>query len=173
MSHAVLVVQSNGKEDCLYLLGGRKRNPGGLSSLYASVLQFRLQKGEWTEKRALPYAISAGTGVAAGNNAILLFGGDTGETFHKTEALIAAIAKEPDAEKKQQLADEKTGVQSSHPGFCRQVLQYDAKRESWSQQGCIPFPAPVTTTAVAWRSAVFLPSGEIKAGVRTPEILKA
>lgn len=171
VSHAVLVVQSNGKEDCLYVLGGRKRSPGRLSALYNSVFQFDLKKSLWSEEKPLPYAVSAGTGVAAGEHFILLFGGDTGETFHKTEALIAAIGKESDEAKKQQLNEEKTVVQSTHPGFCRQVLLYDAKKNKWSPHGCIPFAAPVTTTAVKWGSAVYIPSGEIKAGVRTPEIL--
>lgn len=173
LSHAVMVVQSNGEEEGLYLIGGRKRNPGDLSELSASVYEFDLKKRTWTEKKSLPYAISAGTGIATGNRCILLFGGDTGETFHKTEALIAAISKEPDAAKKQQLNEEKTAVQSSHPGFCRQLLLYDTKKDKWSKGECIPFTVPVTTTAVAWEGSVYLPSGEIKAGVRTPEILKA
>lgn len=173
LSHAVMVMQSNGKEGGLYLIGGRKRNPGGLSELSASVYQFDLKKMVWTEKSSLPYAISAGTGIAAGSHSILLFGGDTGETFHKTEALIAAISKEPDVAKKQQLNEEKTAVQSAHPGFCRQVLVYDAKKDKWAKRECIPFTVPVTTTAVVWDGSVYLPSGEIKAGVRTPEILRA
>lgn len=171
VSHAVLVVQSNGKEDCLFLLGGRKRNPGGLSDLYASVFQFDLRKGRWSEQKPLPYALSAGTGIAAGDHSILLFGGDTGETFHKTEALIAALGKETDPVKKQQLNEEKTVVQSTHPGFCRQVLLYDAAKKKWSALECLPVAAPVTTTAVKWGDAVYIPSGEIKAGVRSPKIL--
>ncbi|MBB1286402.1 hypothetical protein HRH25_18615 [Flavisolibacter sp. BT320] len=173
LSHAVLVVQSNGKGHGLFLLGGRKRNPGGLSELSASVYHFDLKNQSWTKKRSLPYAIAAGTGIAAGSHSILLFGGDTGETFHKTEALIAAISKEPDAAKKQQLNVEKSKVQSTHPGFCRQVLLYDAKKDKWLKGQYIPHAVPVTTTAVTWDSSVYLPSGEIKAGVRTPEILSA
>lgn len=173
VSHTVLVVQSNGKDDGLYLLGGRKPNPGDLSDLYSSVYRFDWQKKEWAEESPLPYAMSAGTGVAAGSHAILLFGGDTGETFHKTEALIAAIGKETSDDKKNQLTKEKIAVQSSHPGFCRQVLLYDTKMKKWMLQDCIPFAVPVTTTAVNWNKMVYLPGGEIKAGVRTPQILGA
>lgn len=173
LSHAVMVIQSNGKGHGLYLLGGRKRNPGGLSAFSSSVYQFDLENLVWTEKKSLPYALSAGTGIAAGSHRILLFGGDTGETFHKTEALIAAINKEPDAAKKQRRNEEKTAVQASHPGFCRQVLVYDVKKDKWSKQECIPLTVPVTTTAVAWDGSVYLPGGEIKAGVRTPGILTA
>lgn len=173
VSHAVMVVQSNGKDDCLYFFGGRKRNAYSVSDLYASVFQFDFNKGVWSEKKPLPYALSAGTGIAAGKHFALLFGGDTGETFHKTEALIATISKETDAAKKQRLTEEKIIVQSTHPGFCRQVLLYDAKKDKWSPYGCIPFAAPATTTAVKWDYSVYIPSGEIKAGVRTPEILMA
>lgn len=173
VSHTVLVVQSNGKEDGLYLLGGRKRNPGDVSDLFSSVYRFDWQKKAWAEESPLPYALSAGTGVAAGSHFILLFGGDTGETFHKTEVLIAAIGKEASDEKKNQLTKEKVAVQSSHPGFCRQVLLYDTKKKKWAPQDCIPFAAPVTTTAVQWNNVVYLPCGEIKAGVRTPQILAA
>ncbi|NTS43295.1 hypothetical protein HRG84_20605 [Flavisolibacter sp. BT320] len=173
VSHAVPVVQHNGSEQALYLVGGRKRNPGGLSELSASVYVFDLIKGAWVEKAPLPYALSAGTGMAAGKQSILLFGGDTGETFHQTESLIAAIANETDESKKQSLNNEKITVQSSHPGFCKQVLIYHTKKDKWEEAGCIPFSAPVTTTAVGWNGEVILPSGEIKAGVRTPYILSA
>ena len=171
VSHAILVVQSNSKDNCLYLLGGRKRNNGRVSDLYASVYQYSLKKGTWTEKQSLPYALSAGTGNAIGTHSILLFGGDRGETFHKTENLIIAIAGEKDSLKKAQLTEEKSKVQSSHPGFSRQILLYDTKKDQWVLDGHLPFSTPATTTAVMWNGDFFLPSGEIKAGVRTPQIL--
>lgn len=173
VSHAVMVVQSNGKEDCIYLLGGRKKNTGSTSDLYASNWQFDFKKEQWTERRSLPYALSAGTGVATEKGCILLFGGDTGETFHKTEELIVAISKESDVEKKKALNAEKIEVQSTHPGFCRQVLLYDTQKDRWQTVGCIPFDTPVTTTAVKWNNNVFILGGEIRAGVRTPLILSA
>lgn len=171
VSHAVLLAQANGKQDCLYLIGGRKRNAADTSTLYASVMEFNLTDKKWTEKSPLPYALSAGTGIAYGSRYLLLFGGDAGETFHKTEALMAAINKEIDAAKKEALNDEKVAVQSSHPGFCRQVFLYDTVKNEWEKLAPLPFETPVTTTAVQWDKAVFLPSGEIKAGVRSPSIL--
>jgi len=173
VSHAVMVVQSNGKNDCIYLLGGRKRNAGSTSDLYSSAFQFDLKTKEWKEKGSLPYTLSAGTGVAVGANSILLFGGDNGATFHKTEELIAAINREKDEERKKQLTAEKIKLQSTHPGFCKQVLLYDAKKDQWKVAGCIPFDSPVTTTAVKWSDEIVIPGGEIRAGVRTPQILSA
>lgn len=170
-SHAVMVVQDNGKKECIYLVGGRKRNPGGTSDLYASVWQFDLQAKQWKERRSMPYALSAGTGTSIGDHQVVIFGGDAGDTFHKVEGLIAAIAKENDEQKRKQLIDEKARVQSSHPGFCGKVLVYDTKQDKWQEKDCMPFNVPVTTTAVTWNGAVFLPSGEIRAGIRTPLIM--
>lgn len=171
VSHAVMAVQSNGSHHCVYVIGGRKRNNGGTSDLYAPVYQFDLFTNRWQQKRSLPYALSAGTGIAAGDHAILVFGGDRGETFHKTELLIAEMANEKDEARKQQLNEEKARLQASHPGFSREVLLYDAEKDKWTKAGCIPFDAPVTTTAIKWNEEIVIPSGEIKAGVRTPNIL--
>lgn len=171
ISHAVMAVQNNGASDCLYLIGGRRRNANDTSTLYSSVLQFDFGNNRWTEKTPLPYALSAGTGTAHGSQHILLFGGDAGETFHKAEALIAAISQTTDEAKKAVLNNEKAAVQSSHPGFCRQVFLYDTKKDKWRKLSCLPFDAPVTTNAIKWEETFFIPSGEIKAGVRSPYIL--
>lgn len=173
VSHAVMVVQSNGEDEFIYLIGGRKRNVNDTSTLYSSILQFDWTSSRWTEKAPLPYALSAGTGIAYGSRYILLFGGDDGETFHKVEALIAAIGQTSDEAKKMALNKEKAIVQSKHPGFCQQVFLYDTKKDRWRKLSSIPFDAPVTTTAVKWHDAVFIPSGEIKAGIRSPYILSA
>jgi cyclically-permuted mutarotase family protein len=173
ISHAVMVVQSNGKDDCIYLIGGRKKNTDRPSDLYSSTLQFDLNTKEWQQKKTLPYGLSAGTGIAFGTNSVLLFGGDNGSTFHKTEELIFAISNEKNEEKKKQLVAEKLKLQSAHPGFCKQVLLYNAKKDEWKAVGCIPYDSPVTTTAVKWNDEVTIPGGEIRAGVRTPQILSA
>jgi cyclically-permuted mutarotase family protein len=173
ISNSVMVVQSNGLNDCIYIIGGRKKNADSTSDLYASNFQFDLKTNEWTEKRSLPYTLSAGTGVAVGLNSVLLFGGDNGATFHKTEEIILAINKEKDEAKKKQLAIEKIKVQATHPGFCKQVLLYDIKKDKWKAIGCIPYDSPVTTTAVKWNHEVIIPGGEIRAGVRTVQILSA
>ena len=171
LSHAAMVVNPGKNAKKIFLVGGRKRTDNGISELYESVYAFDLETNKWYQKQSLPYALSAGTGIVISNGDILLFGGDKGETFHKTEQLIAAIAKEKNEVKKQELIEEKSNIQTSHPGFSNEVLYYDTKKDTWIIAGRIPFPAAVTTTAVKWRNQVFIPSGEIKAGVRTPQVL--
>lgn len=171
VSHAVMVVQSNGKKKGIYLIGGRKRNSNGISELYASVLFYDFNTKKWIEKQSLPYALSAGTGLSYDDHSILIFGGDKGETFHKTEVLIAAINLEKNDAKKQQLMDEKAKLQASHPGFSDLVLKYNTCKNEWNTEGKIPFAVPATTTAVWWDDVIIIPSGEIRAGVRSPDII--
>ncbi|MGV3589105.1 MAG: Kelch repeat-containing protein [Adhaeribacter sp.] len=171
ISHAIMVMQSSSDHKYIYMIGGRKKNSNGISDLNDSVYRYDLKSSQWQPKQSLPYALSAGTGMATGTGEILLFGGDKGETFHKTEQLLAAIAAEKDHAKKQQLNQQKATLQAAHPGFSKEVLQYNALTDTWKKLGTIPFEVPVTTTAVNWADGVLIPSGEIKAGVRTPQLL--
>lgn len=155
----------------LYLVGGRQRQANGISDFYDSCYFFDSHKKAWTAQKSLPYAISAGTGVVAGKNQCMLFGGDKGETFHQVEILLAQIAQESDPEKKAKLIAQKNNLQVNHPGFSREILLFDSQKNTWKKLGKIPFSVPVTTTAITWDNKVIIPSGEIKAGVRSVEIL--
>lgn len=165
ISHTVMLAVKNK----IYLIGGRKKNGNGISELYNSVYELNLSANQWTEKKSLPYALSAGTG-AVYKNQLLVFGGDKGETFHKTEVLIAAIGSSSDEGMKQQLTEEKANLQATHPGFSKEILAYNILTNEWATIGDLSFETPVTTTAVTWNKCFFIPSGEIKAGVRSPYI---
>ncbi|MCF3109373.1 hypothetical protein LL912_11355 [Niabella sp. CC-SYL272] len=171
VSHAVLV--SIGKEGKIFLAGGRKKTQTGISELYNHLFEYDIATNHWTAKQNLPYALSAGTGTIIENRYIALFGGDRGTTFHKAELLISAINKEHDTVRKQALIRQKNQVQITHPGFSNELLLYDINNDLWATSGRIPFNVPVTTTAVKDGSRIWIPSGEIKAGVRSPAILEA
>ncbi len=173
VSHAVLAVQSDEKKSSIYLLGGRNKNTNGISDFHSSVYAFDVKEKIWVEKKSMPYNLCAGTGIAAGIGNILMFGGDKGETFYQVEKLIAAIATEKSIDKKQILTEQKSKLQSSHPGFSTEILKYNSTNDEWTIAGNIPFAVPVTTTALQWGDWIILPSGEIKAGVRTAQILSA
>ncbi len=172
VSHTVLAVQSNRNNQHIYLIGGRKKNTNGISDLYASVYEFDLRQQRWKEKQPLPYPLSAGTGIATGDGYVWMFGGDKGTTFHKAETVIAAINAEKDEPKKQALIQQKNKLQSAHPGFSKEILRYNTITGKWAKAGNIPFDAPVTTVASLWGKDIIIPGGEIRAGVRTPKILK-
>ncbi|MBN9351741.1 MAG: hypothetical protein J0H55_13760 [Chitinophagaceae bacterium] len=155
----------------IFIVGGRCQKKDGISDLYDSVFAYDISTNRWEEKHALPYALSAGTGIALNDHQILLFGGDRGETFHKTEILIQKIKTEKDSAGKNSLISEKNKLQENHPGFSKAVLLYDLKKNNWEMIGDIPFPTPATTLAVKFKNEVIIPSGEIRAGIRTPHIL--
>jgi N-acetylneuraminate epimerase len=56
-----------------------------------------------------------------------------------------------------------------HPGFAKDVLAYDAAKDTWTRIGEVPC-TQVTVPAVAWCGRQVIPNGEIRPGVRTPEV---
>ena len=173
VSHMVMITQSNGDHECIYLAGGRKKNENGISDLYTAVYIFDPEINKWTEKKSLPYALTAGTGIACGLNYIVLFGGDKGNDFHQAELMAAQIKIETDDTVKLQLVQQKNQLQASHPGFSKEILLYNTITGKWTSEGAVSFPAQVTTTALKWNEVIFIPGGEIRAGVRTPLIISA
>lgn len=170
LSHAVSVAQSNGGNKYIYILGGRQKKANGISDFYDSVFKYDILNNKWTQQKPLPYALAAGTGIAVGDSQVIMFGGDKGKTFHKTELLLAAIAREKNERKKEKLVRKKNNLQESHPGFSRDIFLFNTIKNEWKLIGKMTFPAPVTTTAIKWGNRVFIPSGEIKAGVRTASV---
>lgn len=171
VSHGGLFYSAWEGRESLYLIGGRKANKDSLSDFYNTVHRFDLKENVWEEKLAMPYALSAFSGLEWNDSVFLIFSGDQGTVFHKTEDLIAKIAQEKDPDISAQLIKEKNELQQSHPGFSGNVLLYEVNKNAWIRIDSIPFPGQVTTTAVKWDRDIFIPNGEIRAGVRTPDIL--
>lgn len=168
VSNAVVV--SDGKNK-IYLAGGRKRNENAVSTFYNRVLEVDLISAGIRQIATLPEASAAGTGILDREGNILLFGGDTGETFHQVEALNIQIGQTTDPKRRKELNEQKARTQSSHPGFSKTCRKYDLKKEEWVRMPPLSGDSPVTTTALTYRDLIIIPSGEIRAGVRTDQIL--
>lgn len=78
-------------------------------------------------------------------------------------------------------------LKDDHPGFPTELFAYHPLTDRWSVRGHFPkdvpddrgphrnlgtYP-PVTTPVVAWQGRYVLPSGEIRPGVRTPQVMAA
>lgn len=176
-SHSVAIVQAGLAGDQLYVVGGRSRQSSGISQLYNQVLKFDSKNSRWVEKSRigngtnnLP-ALSAAIAFAEGNY-IYVLGGDDGQVFHKIET-FAKKAKEAQSElERKELLSKQYELAEQHPGFSRDVFQYNTVKDEWKKLNPLPY-APVTTTAVVWAGEIFIPSGEIHPGIRTPKILRA
>jgi N-acetylneuraminate epimerase len=56
-----------------------------------------------------------------------------------------------------------------HPGFPAKIFAYDPGLDQWSEAGETPAPR-ATVPTVEWNGAVLIPSGEVRPGVRSPEV---
>jgi SSS family solute:Na+ symporter len=177
VSHAVVVAQSNGKHLCIYVFGGRSSNMSGVSSLHSSVFSYDPVSGKWKKHADIgdgktTTTLSAGTGVHSGASYVLLLGGDKGNIFSKIETFNAKIAEAGSEQEKQQLQSEKVALLTKHPGFSKDIYLYNTVTDAWTKTGELPGNSQVTTTAVKWGNDIFIPSGEIMPGTRTPIITK-
>jgi len=168
VSNAVVV---SDKKNKLYIAGGRMRNTDSLSTIYNQLFEVDLPSGSINKITDLPRPTAAGTGVWDDAGNILLFGGDHAETFHRVEALIAEISQTNDEVLKNKLNEEKAALQCQHPGFSPNTWSFNVHDKKWTKRDDIVGESPVTTTALWHQHSIIIPSGEIRAGVRTDQIL--
>jgi len=173
ISHGISIFFNGQSAKGIYILGGRAKQQNGISVLYSTNHFFDINALQWSDKAPLPYGLSAGTGLLDPSGRILLFGGDRGEVFSKVEALVAQKNSEADPLVIETLDKKRVALQSTHPGFSHEIFAYDIEHDRWHTEGLLPFPTPVTTYAIIWDGFVVLPGGEIRAGVRTPNIFSA
>ncbi len=116
----------------------------------------------WKRLTDLPEAKSAAPSMAVpiGASSLLMLGGVSVE-FWKDQ-----VAARP----------EMNGQGMEHPGFPASILSYNTVTDRWAEAGSLPLAgtfAPVTTPVVFWDDKVIIPTGEIKPGVRSPQVLIA
>lgn len=176
VGNAVLIAQKNKKGTQIYLIGGRTKRSSGISDLQHTTFLYDVKGKIWKEVAAISDGkditnFSAGAGVAIGDHFILITGGDDGKTFHKIENYLAQIAICQYPETKNRLVKEKNDLNINHKGFYKGMLLYDTVKNTWTKIGDLPFPAQVTTTATMWNGRIILSNGEVKPGVRTPNVM--
>ena len=173
VSHGVGAFVNGQLEKGIYIVGGRAKQQNGMSDIYSTNYFFDTNTLKWSLKTPLPYGLSAGTGVLDPSGRILILGGDRGEVFSQVEALLAQKSRETDPLVIEALDKKRVALQSNHPGFSNAILAYDIEHDRWSIISNLPFPTPVTTHAFLWSGIVMIPGGEVRAGVRTPNIYAA
>ncbi len=178
LSHAVVAAQTDGQETCIYVIGGRNK-PGIKSTFLSTIWKFSPSKQQWemagniTGSDGKPLGLAAGTGASVGDQFILLFGGDPGIVFNRVEEYLDAITQATDPYKEQSLTESKNQEQENHPGFLRDVLAFNTRTGKVIKVSEIPGPAQVTTQTAVSGHTIYIPSGEIRPGIRTPIVRTA
>ncbi len=170
---------SDGKEQKLWLMGGRTRGEDDdISVIRSEIISYSVDDDRWQWEGELndgkdTLRLAAGTGTALNGRYMVLFGGNDGEVFNRVEKMLSEMGRETDTAVLAKKRREYISLQESHPGFSRQVILYDIETGESLNAGEIPGPAQVTTTAVSTPFGIIIPSGEIRPGVRTDIIRMA
>jgi N-acetylneuraminate epimerase len=145
---ARLLAAGAAHDGAFFVLGGAALEPGAEGKIGRVYLReawsYRTPAG-WQRLADLPkpsVAVASPAPFVAGR--IHLFGGDDG-------SLVGFQPLE------------------KHPGVPRAILAYDPSRDRWSEAGDSPAPR-ATLPCVEWRGMLVLPSGEVRPGVRSPDI---
>ncbi|MDE0860444.1 MAG: sodium/solute symporter [Akkermansiaceae bacterium] len=158
------------KGGTFYLFGGRDNADSeeekedrifGLDFL-KDAWELNVSSGQWKRLADMPEARSAAPSMAvpAGASSFLMLGGVT------VPFLAEQVAARPEID----------GQGMEHPGFPGAILSYNTVTDRWAEAGSLPLEgtfAPVTTPVVLWNGKVIIPTGEIKPGVRSPQVLIA
>jgi cyclically-permuted mutarotase family protein len=175
LANATAIAQNSKSGQKIFVIGGRSKNSSGISDLHHATFAFDLKRQEWEKCADISDGknitnLSAGAGVPLDQNKILITGFDNGKIFHRIETLIAKIAEAKTPQEKQKLTGEKNNLSIYHKGFDKSLLLYDTNSDAWTKIGELPFAAHVTTTDVKWDDEIVISNGEIKPGVRTPDV---
>ena len=142
-----ILATAGAHEGSLYVFGGAALHPGPDGKPVREWLRdaWRYTPGKgWKRLADLPrVAVAAPSPAPVVNGRLLILGGDDG----------SQVNAQP----------------TEHKGFRHDVLAYDPKMDRWESMSDAPF-AHVTTTAVMWKQRVVIPSGEVKPGIRSPEV---
>ena len=160
----ILTVQNNGRDDCVYLMSGRRNsngNPEFLTDAYeftprkyneslfdSSIGSYDADKG-WVvlgENSRCSYLCDGWRGFCDGS----------GSCFYLRRSRWFLVAT----------AD---SLKLKHPGFPKRTWAYHTITQTWVDAGPSPLNQ-VTTIAVPWGDEIIIPSGEIKPRVRTTQI---
>lgn len=188
----VVVGQSNGHQDCLYVFSGLHIDDRGEIpyQMLSDVYQYDPHKELWTGKNAVPQNgtpgisngyIAAAPAIAVGGSHILIFGGAGGPEQHlykRGEILneINRLNTNPLRSDSNQNHIEELENSSlallKKTRFAPGVWSYHTITDTWLPLGSLPMGPQVVTRAFYWDKDIIIPGGESHPGVRTNRISK-
>lgn len=187
--------------NALYVAGGQEKPKASSTSRAVYRIDLNAPEPKWVEVEAFPGCGRILAAAAAFDGAFWLVGGadlvagrsDAAERKYLMDAyrydpgngwtriadlphpVVAAPSPAPTDPSGYYLLGGDDGSQvgadpEKHRGFTRTALRYDGTAEKWVEAGVIVSPR-VTVPCVAWEKSWVVPSGEVRPGVRSPDVV--
>lgn len=174
--YAVGAAKNIDGHDCFYLFSGRNYGADIEPTVLTDGYVYNAHTSEWKQLEG-DYPLMAATGIGIDSSEyILLAGGTDGSIFKKEMELKKKIN---DSSTNEALKDSLSHYQNqlctffeSVRGFDNIVRWFDTASNSITKEDSIAYPMPLTTTMTAWNKNIYIVSGEVRPGVRTPQIIK-
>jgi N-acetylneuraminic acid mutarotase len=135
-------------DDAFYFMAGCSLAPDAAGKPVRTQLRdaWKFADGKWSQVADLPTVLVAcGSPAPVSGDSVFLVSGDDGSQ--------AGLASPND-----------------HVGFSKNVLRYEAGKDRWSLAGELAVPPPVTVAVAPWQGEFIFFNGEVKPGVRTPQV---
>ncbi|MCU0457777.1 MAG: sodium/solute symporter [Bacteroidales bacterium] len=180
-AYAVAAGQSDGFDRCLYLFSGRNISPGKPWEVLNDGYVYNPRLSTWKkldDSGGPVFPVMAGSAVPVGANHIMLVGG--------TDGILALQQRELERISADLETRNNTGIftdsindlksrvllmQENHPGFSREILLYHTITNTVINKGEAPYNIPVTTNIIKAGNSFIITSGEVRPGVRTPDLI--
>lgn len=145
-SGALLIKQSNGENDCLYLFGGRNSSQY-LTDAYCYNYKIANPKdSQWEKLPNMPRPAYGSPVIPYGTSTIFLFSGSDGHDMDRIQEVKEAYQ------------------------FTTEIISFNTITKGWAYIGNMP-EGIVSSPAILWNGQIVIPGGEIKPSVRTAQVL--
>ena len=134
--------------DDFYFMAGSSLAPDAAGKPQRTLMRdvWKFADGKWTRLADLPNVlVASGSPAPIAGNSVFLVSGDDGSQAGLTS-------------------------HDEHKGFSKNVLRYDSDKDRWSIAGELAVPPPVTVPVTSWQGKFIYFNGEVKPGVRTPQV---
>lgn len=165
VSGAAIAAQQEGEEVALFVFGGRSRADGSATVFYSSVYCYKPSAGMWIRRGDIalsgyePLRLAMSVAAPVGASHVLIYGGDTGESFNRVEAAIG----EGDVFRRDSLW-------KNHPGFNNKILVYNTVTEAWFEVGRTQKSPVAVASGLSDGKNIYVAGGEIRPGIRSSAV---
>lgn len=180
---AIAVGQNAAEEKHFYLFSGSSYTDNSENPfILTDGLEYNPKTKTWTKIPDIKptgedaLSLHGGSGIAIGTQHILFTGGVNRDIFFdawKREREIKVAVSKNDTIKYSLLLKERYDYFIMKPPafkFNKEVIAYHTITKSWIKIQDYPFPGPAGAPMVKWENGFVVVNGEIKPGVRSPEV---